>query len=93
VSKHILIVDLPNDRKCYGCKRLSVVNAKYVCAENSRPVENEAGTPVRPSDCPLIPVDRVMQRMRKDGKSLVSAVNQGVAYAIYLLRDELGLEE
>ena len=61
MSKQILIIDLSDDAKCYGCKRLALGNAKYICAENSRVVENESGCPARTSDCPLIPVDDIMR--------------------------------
>lgn len=97
MSKHILIVDLPDDTKCDQCGAFFEREYDCMCNATETFPEYERGKFTRPSDCPLIPVDRVMERMRvlmreMPGGGESAAYRKGVEHTAVILRDELGLE-
>ena len=108
MSKYILVVDLPDDSKCHGCKTYrplgyyaEQMSELGMCIRRVDSAEDdtvqEIINAVRPTDCPLIPVDRVMERIRSmQGERKVSGLdhwNDALDDAIAILRDELGVTE
>ena len=96
MSKYILVVDLPDDSKCEGCPALGqeidseggLLNLR--CEVTKRDVEEDF-IATRPTDCPLIPVERVMDSVfRLDASVQYGVSTDDVASA---LRDELGVTE
>ena len=93
MSKYIAIIDLPGDGECDGCDLLD--HAKARCKVTRTTVGtyfdgNEWHT-ICPTDCPLIPVDRVMDSVfRLDASVQYGVSTDDVASA---LRDELGVTE
>ena len=93
MSKYIAIIDLPDDSKCDGCTLLS----EDCCGETGHWFRGWNYD--RPTDCPLIPVDRVIERIRE--KSLNPSTLVGkylpphIAYSdiFDILQDELGVTE
>ena len=57
MSKYIAIIDLPDDSKCDGCTLLS----EDCCGKTGHWFRGWNYD--RPTDCPLIPVDRVMEQL------------------------------
>ena len=85
MSKYIRIVDLPDDSKCEGCPDV------YHGIEHDYCTKNYAHITSRPTDCPLIPVDRVIGSVFH----LDASVQYGVSTddVASMLRDELGVTE
>ena len=85
MSKFIAIIDLPDDSKCNGCTLLSEdccsETGHWFCGWNY----------YRPTDCPLIPVERVIGSVFH----LDASVQYGVSTddVASMLRDELGVTE
>ena len=102
MSKYIAIIDLPDDEKCHGCKAYrplgyyaEQMSELGMCIRRIDPAEDdtvqEIINAVRPSDCPLIPVDRVIGSVfRLDASVQYGVSTDDVASA---LRDELGVTE
>ena len=92
MSKYIAIIDLPDDSKCDGCTLLS----EDCCRETGHWFRGWNYD--RPTDCPLIPVDRVMDAIESH-KEIASVVawdcgwDAGIDQAMETLRDELGVTE
>ena len=104
MSKYIAIIDLPDDGKCHGCKvyrPLGYYTGKGECSELGMCIRrvdsaqddtvSEIINAVRPTDCPLIPVDRVIGSVFH----LDASVQYGVSTddVASMLRDELGVTE
>ena len=93
MSKYILVVDLPGDGECDGCDLLD--HAKARCKVTRTTVGtyfdgNEWHT-ICPSDCPLIPVERVIGSVfHLDASVQYGVSTDDVASA---LREELGVTE
>lgn len=91
MSKHILIVDLPDEVYCHGCKCLDE-SAEHCNASGKDLFDsvvyqfNNTIFP-RPADCPLFPVDRVIERMHDAWE------RADEHEAMRVLRDELGVTE
>ena len=99
MSKYILVVDLPDDDKCRGCPLLNEVQ-DWCFAMEAHIDLIEWGNPmnwIRNLDCPLIPVDRVMERIRSmQGERKASGLdhwNDALDEAVDILRDELEVTE
>jgi len=99
MSKYLLVVDLPGDGECDGCDLLD--HAKARCKVTRTTVGtyfdgNEWHT-ICPTDCPLVPVERVMERIRSmQGERKASGLdhwNDALDDALDILRDELGVTE
>ena len=97
MSKHILIVDLPDDAKCNCCHAMDEQpDGSMRCPILEREIVLSGIDWVRPSDCPLIPVDRVMKRITttvEPNGYFNEATRRALDETIEALRDELGLEE
>ena len=95
MSKHILVIDLPDDNKCNGCPSVFYGAWHNFCTainpeRNVKPLDwKEMSDTIRPSDCPLIPVDRVMDRLY----GLCQSQGDAGFRAVGILRDELGVGE
>jgi len=102
MSKYILMVNLPDDGKCDGCRQYHYRRQGGIgllfhdigsCGESLFP---EIVNKNRPDDCPLIPVDRVMKRITttvEPNGYFNDAAHRALDEAISILCDELGLEE
>ena len=109
MSKYIAIIDLPDDSKCHGCKayrplgyyaeqfsELGMCIRRIDSAEDD--TVQEIINAVRPTDCPLIPVDRVMDAIESH-KEIASdgawdcGWDAGIDQAMETLRGELGVTE
>ena len=104
MSKYILVVDLPDDSKCHGCKTyrpLGYYAEQFselgMCIRRTDSAEDdtvqEIINAVRPTDCPLIPVDRVMWKMNYLNDQENVTGSQATAWCQHVLRDELGVTE
>ena len=97
MSRMILIVDLPDEVYCHGCKCLDE-SAEHCNASGKDLFDsvvyqfNNTIFP-RPADCPLIPVDRVIERMGEVKDYLRYEVARAREECISILRDELGVTE
>lgn len=91
MSKYILVVDLPDDSKCTGCYAFCEREYNDLCNCTRRYPEYHYGEFSRLSDCPLIPVERAVERV-KCGIISGTPSNEGEA-AEHFLRDELGATE
>ena len=85
MSKYLAIIDLPDDSKCDGCTLLS----EDCCRESGHWFRGWNYD--RPTDCPLIPVERVIGSVFH----LDASVQYGVSTddVASMLRDELGVTE
>ena len=96
MSKYILVIDLPDDDRCKGCPLLNEVQ-DWCYATEAHIDLIEWGNPmnwIRNLDCPLIPVDRVMERMRQGIiRGTPSNEEEAAVLAEHFLRDELGVTE
>ena len=94
MSKYIAIIDLPDDKKCFKCPHWIGYGADG--CELVKQTDN-GNRPTRPTDCPLIPVERVMERIRSmQGERKVSGLDHwsdALDEAIAILHDELGVTE
>ena len=91
MSKYIAIIDLPGDGECDGCDLLD--HAKARCKVTRTTVGtyfdgNEWHT-ICPTDCPLIPVERVMERPY----GLCQSQGDAGYRAVGIVQDELGVTE
>ena len=84
MSKYIAIIDLPDDSKCFGCDKLNI-EFSY-CRMTSLDIQKEFR---RPTDCPLIPVDRVIERLY----GLCQSQGDAGYRAVGIVQDELGVTE
>lgn len=99
MSKYMLVVDLPDDGRCKECPFLD--EERDWCIATDVPIDLiEWVNPmnwIRNLDCPLIPVDRVMERIRSmQGERKASGLdhwNDALDDALDILRDELGVTE
>ena len=100
MSKYIAIIDLPDDSKCHGCKTyrpLGYYAEQFselgMCIRRTDSAEDdtvqEIINAVRPTDCPLIPVDRVMERLY----GLCQSQGDAGYRAVGIVQDELGVTE
>ncbi len=93
MSKYILVVDLPDEVYCHGCKCLDE-SAEHCNASGKDLFDsvvyqfNNTIFP-RPADCPLIPVGRVMDRLY----GLCQSQGDAGYRAVGILQDELGVTE
>lgn len=94
MSKMLLAIDLPDDSKCFKCPQWIGYGADG--CELVKQTDN-GNRPTRPSDCPLIPVDRVIGRIRSmQGERKASGLdhwNDALDDALEILRIELGVTE
>ena len=95
MSKYIAIIDLPDDSKCFKCPHWIGYGADG--CELVKQTDN-GNRPTRPTDCPLIPVDRVMDAIESH-KEIASVGawdcgwDAGIDQAMETLRGELGVTE
>lgn len=90
MSKHILVVDLPDDSKCFKCPHWIGYGADG--CELVKQTDN-GNRPSRPADCPLIPVERVIWKMNYLNDQENVTGSQATAWCEHVLRDELGVTE
>jgi len=95
MSAHILIVDLPDDAKCNCCHAMDEqADRSMWCPLLNREITLSGINWIRPSDCPLIPVDRVMETMESHKVfSLPLEYDDGIDTAVWAMKMALGLEE
>jgi len=92
MSKYIAIIDLPNAKACNCCHPLDCFeDGTGRCPILDREIVCDGITWIRPTDCPLIPVDRVIGSVF----NLDASVQYGVSTddVASMLRDELGVTE
>lgn len=100
MSKYIAIIDLPDDEKCHGCKAYrplgyyaEQMSELGMCIRRIDSAEDdtvqEIINAVRPTDCPLIPVERVMDRLY----GLCQSQGDAGYRAVGIVQDELGVTE
>ena len=92
MSKYIAIIDLPDDGKCDKCKLLT--SKRHKCKALNEPrwevcLNDGSSYIMRPTDCPLIPVERVMERPY----GLCQSQGDAGYRAVGIVQDELGVTE
>jgi hypothetical protein len=86
MSKYMLVVDLPDDDRCRCCP-MNKHPDKPTCFCMALLMVVDAEN--RPTDCPLIPVDRVMDRLMNASNPWNRTFNK----MLEIIRDELGVTE
>lgn len=87
MSKYIAIIELPDRKACNYCHALDCFeDGTGRCPVLDREIVRDGITWNRPADCPLIPVDRVMDRLY----GLCQSQGDAGYRAVGILQDELG---
>ena len=96
MSKYRAIIDLPDNSRCDGCKFLKKTGKCRITRSGiwNYSTDNEDCYWSRPTDCPLIPVDRAIERMRRGiSRGTPSNEEEAAELAEHFLREELGVTE
>ena len=86
MSKYLMVVDLPDDDRCRCCP-MNKHPDKPTCFCMALLMVVDAEN--RPTDCPLVPVDRVMNRLY----GLCQSQGDAGYRAVGIVQDELGVTE